>query len=111
VLVNIDDVLALRIRAAAEERAARALAQHHWALALGAQMLGRLAGDDRLPLGVEVHRRLAFGIAAAREELAALAGPADHFLAAVRTVDAGRRRFLAGGLAFDGLLLDVGALR
>src|SRR5205814_1489125 len=85
--IDLDDVLALGIAAAAEERAAFAHALHHRAAALFAHVLGRLAGDDRLPFGIEVHGGLAFRIATAAEERPRLAGAAHHVLAAIRTLD------------------------
>src|SRR5439155_4540846 len=99
---------------AAHERPARPFAQHHRLAALLAHVLGRLARQLRLALGVDVHGRLALGITRTAQERPAPAHPLQHRLAAVGAGMLGRLGLLARLvlLAGDGAaLLDVIALR
>src|SRR5207253_4390447 len=89
--------------------AAGSLAQDHRLAALVAGVLGGPAGQHRLAGGVEVHRRLALGIAAAAQERAALAHALEHRLAALRAGVLGLDGSLSAGVAFA--RLSIFALR
>src|SRR5262249_39569057 len=82
--VDVLGIAALGIARAGQERPARPLAQDHRLAALIANMLGRLAGQDRFTLRIEVHGRLAVGVTPASPEGAALTHAFEHRLAAFR---------------------------
>src|SRR5262249_49396504 len=66
--VELLGVAALGVAGAAEETPARSLPDHHRLAALVALVAGRFDDDDRLALAVEVHARVAFGMARAAQE-------------------------------------------